>query len=115
MKVVIYTRVNTGDQDTANLLRVLTDWANLRGFEVFKIYEEEESAWKAGHQKKLSALIADARMRRFQAVLVWSLDRLSREGVRCPGNIKPVAEILCLWSKSAFIPGELDGNSGRNR
>ncbi len=80
MKVCIYCRVSTGDQDTANQLQVLTDWADQRGFEVIKIYEEEESAWKAGHQKKLSTLIADARMRRFQAVLVWALDRLSREG-----------------------------------
>ena len=82
MKVCIYCRVSTGDQDTANQLGVLTDWADQRGFGVFKIYEEEESAWKAGHQKKLSALLADARLRRFQAVLVWSLDRLSREAWR---------------------------------
>jgi len=80
MKVCIYCRVSTSNQDTANQLQILTDWANQRGFEVVNIYEEEESAWKDGHQKKLSALIADARMRRFQAVLVWSLDRLSREG-----------------------------------
>ena len=80
MKVVFYTRVSTGDQDTANQLRVLTEWAEQRGFEIFKIHEEEESAWKAGHQKQLAALIADARLRRFQAVLVWSLDRISREG-----------------------------------
>lgn len=80
MKVVFYTRVSTGDQDTANQLRVLTEWAEQRDFEIFKIYEEEESAWKAGHQKQLAALVADARLRRFQAVLVWSLDRISREG-----------------------------------
>lgn len=80
MKVSIYCRVSTGDQDTANQLKVLTDWAEQRGFETYKVYEEEESAWKAGHQKQLSALIADARLRRFQAVLVWSLDRISREG-----------------------------------
>ncbi len=28
----------------------------------------------------LASLIADTRQRRFQAVLVWALDRLSREG-----------------------------------
>ena len=84
MKVCIYCRVSTSDQDTANQLGVLTDWADQRNFEVFKIYEEEESAWKAGHQKKLSALLADARLRRFQAVLVWSLDRLSREEKKEP-------------------------------
>lgn len=59
---------------------MLTDWAEQRGFEVVKFYEEEESAWKSGHQRVLAKLIDDARQRRLQAVLVWALDRLSREG-----------------------------------
>ncbi len=80
MKVCIYSRVSTGQQDTTNQSVALSEWAKQRGFEVAKVYEEEESAWKAGHQKKLSTLLADARLRHFQAVLVWSLDRLSREG-----------------------------------
>ncbi|MFC1861247.1 recombinase family protein, partial [Chloroflexota bacterium] len=73
-------RVSTGDQDTANQLQALTGWAEQRGFEVIELYEEEESAWKAGHQRKLSRLLDDARKRKFDAVLVWALDRLSREG-----------------------------------
>ncbi|MFC1860048.1 recombinase family protein [Chloroflexota bacterium] len=80
MKVCIYSRVSTSEQDTKNQSKVLTDWAEHRGFEVVKLYEEEESAWKSGHQRVLAKLIDDARQRRFQAVLVWALDRLSREG-----------------------------------
>ena len=59
---------------------VLTNWAYQRGFEVVNIYQEKESAWKNGHQRELSHLLEDARKRRFDAVLVWALDRLSREG-----------------------------------
>jgi len=44
------------------------------------IYSEEESAWKAGHQWVLAKLMEDARKRKFEVVLVWALDRLSREG-----------------------------------
>jgi putative DNA-invertase from lambdoid prophage Rac len=44
------------------------------------VYEETESAWKAGHQRELTRLLDDARKRKFDAVLVWALDRLSREG-----------------------------------
>ena len=80
MKVCIYSRVSTGEQDTKNQSDVLTDWAEQRGFEVVNLYEEEESAWKSGHQRVLARLIDDARRRRFQVVLVWALDRLSREG-----------------------------------
>jgi len=80
MRVSIYTRVSTNQQDTANQTAVLTDWAKQRGFDIAKVYEEKESAWKAGHQRVLASLIDDARKGRFQAVLVWALDRLSREG-----------------------------------
>ncbi len=80
MKVCIYSRVSTSEQDTKNQSVVLIDWANQRGYKVVKIYEEQESAWKSGHQKELANLVVDARQRKFQAVLVWALDRLSREG-----------------------------------
>ncbi len=79
-KAVIYSRVSTGEQDTQNQTMVLTDWANSRGFEVAGTYQEEESAWKAGHQRELARLLDDARRRKFDTVLIWALDRLSREG-----------------------------------
>jgi len=80
MRTSIYVRVSTGQQDTANQLSVLKDWAQQRGFEVTGVYSEEESAWKAGHQRELAHLQQDARKRKFDILLVWSLDRLSREG-----------------------------------
>ena len=80
MKICIYSRVSTGEQDTRNQSTVLTDWATQHGYEVVKVYTEEESAWRNGHQRELAHLIADARKRKFQAVMVWALDRLSREG-----------------------------------
>jgi len=80
MKVCIYSRVSSGVQDTENQVMVLSNWAEQRGYEVVKVYQEAESAWKNGHQKELSHILEDARKRRFDAVLVWALDRLSREG-----------------------------------
>ena len=80
MKVAIYSRTSTTDQNPVNQSIVLTDWAGQRGYEVVMVYEEQESAWKAGHQRELSRLLEDARKRKFEAVLVWALDRLSREG-----------------------------------
>ena len=38
MKVCIYSRVSTGEQDTTNQTVVLTDLAKRRGFEVAGIY-----------------------------------------------------------------------------
>jgi DNA invertase Pin-like site-specific DNA recombinase len=80
MKCCVYLRVSTAQQDTENQAIALTEWAAQRGFYVIKVYEEEESAWRAGHQRQLAELLADARKRKFRIVLVWALDRLSREG-----------------------------------
>ncbi len=80
MKCCIYCRVSTSEQELENQLLVLTEWAEQRDFQVVKVYQEEESAWRAGHQRELAQLVADARRRRFRVVLVWALDRLSREG-----------------------------------
>ena len=57
MRASIYVRVSTGEQDTANQLSVLKDWAQQRGYEVTGVYGEEESAWKAGHQRELAHLL----------------------------------------------------------
>jgi putative DNA-invertase from lambdoid prophage Rac len=79
-RAVIYTRVSTHDQNTDNQTEVLEQWASQRGFELVEVYQEQESAWKAGHQRELARLMTNAQRGRFQHVLVWALDRVSREG-----------------------------------
>jgi len=39
------------------------EWIKRRGWEIVTIYRENETAWKAGHQKRMARLKADARMR----------------------------------------------------
>jgi putative DNA-invertase from lambdoid prophage Rac len=80
VKVVIYARVSTDEQSADNQVAQLKTWATSRGWDIVAVYMETESAWKAGHQHELSCLKADAARRKFDAVLVWALDRLSREG-----------------------------------
>jgi DNA invertase Pin-like site-specific DNA recombinase len=86
-----------------NQTAVLTNWAKQRGFEVIKIYEEEETAWRNGHQRELANLVADARRRKFQAVLVWALDRLSREGALAIFRMaSPCGFKCCLFLRLGF-------------
>ena len=79
-KCVIYSRVSTQDQSTDNQVPILGKWAKDRGLLVHSIYIEQESAWRNGRQSELARLVYDARKRKFDVVLVWALDRLSREG-----------------------------------
>lgn len=80
MKVAIYARVSTDEQTEQNQVEPLLSFARQRGYEVHEVYREQASAWKNGHQRELSRLFEDARRGRFQVVLVWALDRLTREG-----------------------------------
>lgn len=87
MKAAIYARVSTGEQSTENQLPALQKWVADRGHELVEVYSENESAWKAGHQQELARLRVDAAKRRFDIVLVWALDRLSREGAAAILNL----------------------------
>ena len=79
-RAVIYSRVSTPDQNTENQITVLELWAAQRDFELAEVYQEQDSAWKAGHQRELARLMVNAQRGRFQHILVWALDRVSREG-----------------------------------
>ena len=80
MKVALYLRVSTTEQEAANQRPALEDYAKRRDFDIVLTYTEADSAWKNGHQAELAQLLEDARHGKFQVVLVWALDRLSREG-----------------------------------
>ena len=79
-RAVTYSRASSEGQTTANQVDVLSDWATQREFILVGVYQEKESAWRGGHQRELARLLDVARRRKFDTVLVWALDRLSREG-----------------------------------
>lgn len=84
MKVAIYARVSTSDkgQTTDNQTAVLEEWARRSGAsEVFSYLETASGAKSERDRPVLAKLFRDAHLRRFDEVAVWSLDRLSREGI----------------------------------
>ena len=80
MKAAIYLRVSTTEQEPANQLPALEALAQRLGAEVVGIYQENETAWRAGDQFELVRLMEDAHKGKFDIVLIWALDRLTREG-----------------------------------
>jgi DNA invertase Pin-like site-specific DNA recombinase len=79
--VAIWARVSTHDQETQNQLRELEEWAARRGFDVFTIYEAEASAFNGEVRPLMDQAMHDARLGRYEILLCWALDRISREGV----------------------------------
>jgi DNA invertase Pin-like site-specific DNA recombinase len=80
MKIAIYTRVSTDKQETENQAIQLREFAAKQGWLIVREYCDYESGAKAD-RPEFKQLFADASRRRFDLVLFWALDRLSREGV----------------------------------
>ena len=79
-RVAIYARVSTDKQETENQLAQLREFADKQGWKVVREYTDYASGAKADRDG-LKQMFEDASKRKFDLLLFWALDRLSREGV----------------------------------
>ena len=82
MKIGIYTRVSKSDesQDPQNQLNPLRDFAKALSGEIVAEYADFASGGRFDREG-FTRMLADADKHRFDLLLIWSLDRLSREGI----------------------------------
>lgn len=78
MRVVLYCRVSKKDQKLDLQLNDLRAYAARRGFEILEEYIEQGITGSKTSRPALDRLMADARKKRFHAVLVWRFDRFGR-------------------------------------
>jgi DNA invertase Pin-like site-specific DNA recombinase len=78
MRVATYLRVSTDDQTVENQRRELAAYIEARGWSVAREYADEGVSGSKERRPALDALLHDAKRRRFDMVVVWSLDRLGR-------------------------------------
>jgi DNA invertase Pin-like site-specific DNA recombinase len=80
IRIALYARVSTsgGNQDPEMQLRELREYAELRGLEIVEVYTDLGVSGSKGSRPALNRLMADALRRKFDAVLVWKLDRFGR-------------------------------------
>ncbi|MGK7345044.1 MAG: recombinase family protein [Candidatus Nitrospinota bacterium M3_3B_026] len=80
MKAALYARVSTAGkgQDADLQLRDLREYAAARGWEVFREYVDVGQSGAKDRRPELDAMLADARKRKVDLILVWRLDRLGR-------------------------------------
>ncbi|MHB8351109.1 MAG: recombinase family protein [Thermoplasmata archaeon] len=78
---VLYARVSTGSQDLNGQLRDLQLEAQRRGWEIVETYQEKVSGSGKVERQQYDRLLADAEKpdRPWTHLLVWALDRFSRE------------------------------------
>jgi DNA invertase Pin-like site-specific DNA recombinase len=78
-RIALYARVSTsnGQQDPEMQLRELREYAERRGLAIVGEYIDRMTGSKDS-RPSLNRLMADAGQRKFDAVLVWKLDRFGR-------------------------------------
>lgn len=76
-RVALYVRVSTQDQSCELQKRELTAYAEARGWHIAGIYEDKATGTNA-NRPMLKTLMADARARKVDVLLVWKLDRFAR-------------------------------------
>lgn len=79
MKCGLYVRVSTNKQETSNQVGQLGDFARKQGWTIVVEYVDEVTG-KHADRAAFQRMFRDASQRRFDVLLFWSLDRLSREG-----------------------------------
>jgi len=78
MRVAIYARVSTTVQDAGLQTRDLRQFADARGWQIEGEYVDAGVSGAKDSRPQLNRLMADAKRRRFDVVLVWKLDRFGR-------------------------------------
>ena len=78
MRVALYVRVSREEQDSVNQLNQLHGFAAGLG-QVVRTYDDCATG-KNGDRPEFRRMLDDAGRRRFDLVVFWALDRLTREG-----------------------------------
>jgi DNA invertase Pin-like site-specific DNA recombinase len=79
-RAVLYLRVSTTDQTTANQERELREVSSRMGCEIVRVYKDHGISGAKGRngRPEFDRLLRDAAQRKFDMVMAWSVDRLGR-------------------------------------
>ena len=107
MKIGLYARVSLDEadrekrrfQDPENQLASLREYAHAMNYQVVEEYVDRMSGANPA-RPEFRRMLQDASMRCFQGIIVWKLDRFSREGIlNTMAYIKQLKE-RGVWLKS---------------
>ena len=88
MKVAIYTRTSTQDQDCGIQRRELAAEAQRRGWTITHEYTDAGVSGAQRSRPQLNELLAAAARKEFDCVLVWKIDRFGRSVLHFTENLR---------------------------
>lgn len=93
-RVALYLRVSTGEQDTERQKRDLRAWCERCGWSVVAVVAETASGGKAD-RKQRATLLAAAKRRELDAIVVTELSRWSRSTADLLSTLTTLADYKC--------------------
>ncbi len=85
MTVALYVRVSTSDQHTEMQTTDLREYCTRMGWSTVEYCEKASSVKK---RPELTRMMADAKLRKFDVVIVWKLDRFARSLSQLLANLQ---------------------------
>ena len=116
--VAIYTRVSTSEQaeDGYSIFeqkRLLEEWCNNKGYDIYRCYSDSGISGKnIKDRPELKALLSDAEEKKFDMVVSWKINRISRK----LSDVLKIVDILeknNITFKSYSEPFETDTPAGK--
>ena len=85
VRAAVWYRVSTGHQDADNQVPEVERFAAHHGYAIARTFTVADSAWNGGkkagsYQATLNAALDAAHRGEFSVLVVWALDRITREG-----------------------------------
>jgi putative DNA-invertase from lambdoid prophage Rac len=105
VKAAIYARVSTSDQTCEMQLRELRDYLGRRGWTLHAEYVDAGVSGARTSRPQLDRLMKDARLRHFDAVAVWKLDRWGRSLAHL---VQSIQELSALGIRFVAITQNID-------
>lgn len=97
MKVAIYARVSTTDQNCEMQLTELREFCARCRWDVVAEYVDQGWSGAKSSRPELDRCMADARKRQFEQVVVWALDRWGRSTAHLLRSIEELSSFGVSW------------------
>jgi putative DNA-invertase from lambdoid prophage Rac len=97
MKIAIYARVSTTDQNCELQLTDLRTYASARGWEIAGEYVDTGWSGAKASRPQLDRLMQDARLRTIDCILVWKLDRWGRSVSNLVSSLEELRTLGVRW------------------
>src|SRR5215469_735856 len=105
-RVALYARVSTlNNQDPEMQLAELREYADRRGWQVYEEYTDQGVSGSKESRPALNRLMSDACRRKFDAILVWKIDRFGRS---LKHLVNSLAELAALGVAFISLRDNLD-------